>query len=187
MGYYDYLRGLLEPLGIYDLDEGAGAVELGVIGAELDGIFDRLEEFGDEVIPLTASGYGLANFEALFPYRPSYITMEDRRRAVTALLRIRNGYFTVAALCDTLGGCGIKAVVSECETPMTVEVTFPDNRGIPDDNDRLKQKIEQILPCHLAVNYRYIYAAWSDIIAGISSWKSLQELCGSWKMLEIFE
>lgn len=187
MGYYDYLKGLLEPLGIYDLENHAGASELKGIGAQLDEVFDGLEEFGREVLPLTASGYGLSDIEELFPYRPSFITMEDRRRAVMALLRIRNGCFTVDALCDTLSGCGINAVVTERETPMSVEVTFPDNLGIPDEIDKLKQRIEQILPCHLEVNYRYIYATWGDIMAGISSWKSLQELCGSWKALETFK
>lgn len=186
MGYYDYLKGLLEPLGIYDLESFAGAAELKSIGTQLDEVFAALEEFGREVIPLTASGYGLEDIEALFPYRPSFLTMEDRRRAVVALLRIRNGYFTVDALCDTLSGCGINAVVTESETPMCVEVAFPDNLGIPDGIDKLKQRIEQILPCHLEVSYRYIYSAWGDIMAVISSWKSLQELCASWKSLEIF-
>jgi hypothetical protein len=187
MGYYNYLCGLLEPLGLYDLENGAGAAELSGIGAELDRVFDVLEEHGREVISLTANGYGLENLEALFPYRPSYVTMEDRRRAVTALLRIRNGYFTLEALCDTLGGCGINAAVCESDAPMTVEVSFPDNLGIPDDIVRLKQKIEQILPCHLGVVYRYIYAEWGEIMANISSWQNLQESCGSWKELEIYK
>lgn len=187
MGYYDYLCGLLEPLGIYNLSDGAGAAELMSIGAQLDEIFKSLEEFGWEGIPLTAQGEGLARLEELFPYRPSYITAEDRRRAVMALLRIRGGYFTVEALCDTLSGCGINAVASECSEPMTVEISFPDNRGIPEDIDQLKLRIEQILPCHLRVIYRYIYALWHEFETGVPDWHSLQELCGSWRALEIFQ
>lgn len=187
LGYYDYLKGLLEPLGLYELETGSGAAELKGIGARLDEILDSFEELGSEVLPLKADGYGLENFEALFPYKPSYITLDDRRRAVAALLRIRNGYFTVTALCDTLSGCGISAVAAECETPMTIVVTFPNNRGILEDFDKLKQRIEQILPCHLAIEYRFIFVTWEELMAGIPSWGVLENLCKTWRELEAFK
>ena len=186
MGYYEYLCGLLEPLGIYDLDYGAGGAELRALGLEFDRIFETLEHFGREILPVTAENFGLERLEELFPYRPSYITPDDRRRSIMALLRIRNGYFTVDALCDTLSGCGIDAQVAESGLPMTVDVFFPSNRGVPEGIERIKQKIEQILPCHLAVRYCYTYCVWRELMQRLGSWRLLIGQCGNWRQLEIY-
>lgn len=187
LGYFNYFKELLAPLGIYDLESGAGKSELELIGCELDRIYDALEEFGREAVPLTAESYGLLNYEELFPYMPSYITTQDRQRAATALLRIRNGCFTASALCDTLRGCGINAVVAESEKHMTVVVSFPDNRGIPDGIDALKQRIEQILPCHLDIEYHYNYSVWNELMKLLPDWKALEAKCPTWRELEIYE
>ena len=186
MGYYEYLRGLLEPLGIYDLDYGVGGAELHALGLEFDGIFETLELFGREVLPVTAEDFGLESLEELFPYRPSFITPNDRRRAIMALLRIRNGYFTVDALCDTLSGCGIDAKVAESGLPMTVDVFFPSNRGIPEGIEQIQQRIEQILPCHLAVRYCYTYCVWRELMQYLGSWRRLMDQCVSWRQLETY-
>ena len=44
LGYTDYLKQMLLPLGIYDLEEGIGAEEIRVIGKQLDELFETLEE-----------------------------------------------------------------------------------------------------------------------------------------------
>jgi hypothetical protein len=186
VGYYEYLAGLLAPLGIYELNEGAGADELRAIGAQMDRLFAEFEEFGRELMPLTANAYGLSGFETLFPYKPAYITTEDRKRAVMALLRIRNGYFTLEAMCDTIRGCGINAIVAEGREPMTAVVTFPDNWGIPEGFERIRYRIEQILPCHLAIVYDFLYSSWSLIQEGIHTWRELEELCQCWRELEVY-
>lgn len=185
MGYYDYLRALLEPLGAYDLLEGAGAAELRLLGDELDGVFQSLEELGRELLPLTASAYGLEIYEKLLRTPPAYITEEDRRRAVTALLRIRNGCFTQKMLSDNLAGCGINAEVSESGEPMTIQVSFPDNMGIPEGMDSLRERIESILPCHLAIKYAFNYSSWERIMARLPTWGDMERSCGSWRELEI--
>lgn len=185
MGYYDYLKALLEPLGAYDLSEGAGAAELKLLGAELDRVFQSLEELGNELLPLTASGYGLEAYEKLLRTPPAYITQEDRRRAVTALLMIRIGCFTQATLSDNLAGCGINARVSESAEPMTVQVSFPDNMGIPEGMDSLRERIESILPCHLEIQYVFNYSSWERIMARLSTWGDVERLCRSWRELEI--
>ena len=185
MAYYEYLRGILEPLGIYDLDSGVGGAELRALGAELDEILEMFEHFGREILPLTAEDFGMEGLEELFPYRPSFISLDDRRRAITALLRIRNGCFSVDALCDTLSGCGIDARVAESGLPMTVDVFFPSNRGVPEGIENIKQRIERILPCHLAVRYCYTYCIWMELMREFGSWRALMERCGSWRLLEI--
>ena len=67
---------------------------------------------------------------------------------------------------------------------MTVLVSFPYNRGEPDDFERLRWRIEQILPCHLAVNYVFIYANWAEVEAIFASWKAMESGVENWRALE---
>ena len=186
MGYSDFLKELLRPTGLYDLDEGAGAAELEVYGAQLDALFLELEELGTECLPVTASDYGLRLYEQLLPFRPAYITVKDERRALGALLRIRGGCFSHEQLQDTLAGCGLTAVVRESAAGQTVIVSFPQNRGIPEDFDKLKRRVEEILPCQLAVEYEFIYTAWGELMTQLVTWGAFQEKGLSWKDTETY-
>lgn len=186
MGYFNYLKRLLEPTGLYDLVSGVGAAELEVIGGELDEVFEELEELVREALPLTAVGYGISFYERLLPYRPSYITEKDAQRALTALLRIRGGCFTQALLQSTLSGCGLTAEVTESERAQTVYVSFPQNRGIPEDFEKLKRKAEEILPFHLAVEYKFIYALWRELMEAFRTWGSIEARGLCWKELETY-
>ena len=185
--YSECLKQMLEPLGIYNLQTGAGTAELEIIGGELDEIFEFFETLIAEMLPATASGYGLEAYEKLLPYRPAYLTTENRRSAVEALLRIRNGCFTEALLQETISGCGLTAKIAQADETGTVSVSFPQNRGIPDNIEQLKSRIMQIIPCHLAVVYHFIYSSWQEIMALASTWSEVQSLCECWKQLEIVE
>ncbi|MEG1763900.1 MAG: DUF2313 domain-containing protein [Oscillospiraceae bacterium] len=175
----------MEPLGIYKLDGGFGAEELCVIGAQLDEVFAALEELLREGHLTTASSFGLRKLEELLPYRPAYITTEDARRAIMALLRIREGCFTLGELSSTLSGCGLNATIEEGEKPQTAIVKFPQNRGIPQGFDDLKLRIEEIVPCHLAVQYTFIYTSWRELMQKLTSWRDLESKTHSWRELEI--
>lgn len=185
--YSNCLKQILEPLGIYNLQAGAGAAELEIIGGELDEIFEFFEVLIAEMLPVTANGYGLEAYERLLPYRPAYLTTENRRSAVEALLRIRNGCFTEALLQETISGCGLTAKIAQSDEMDTVIISFPQNRGIPDNIGQLKSRIMQIIPCHLAVVYYYIYSSWQEIMALAATWTEVQSLCECWKQLEIVE
>ncbi|MDR0951461.1 MAG: YmfQ family protein [Oscillospiraceae bacterium] len=187
MAYFEYLKELLAPTGLYELELGVGAAELMALGQQLDLIFESLEEFNLEKLPTTAQGYGLASIEQLLPSVPLYDTPEDRRRALAAMLRIRGGYFSLQALRDTLIGCGVDTIVNESETPMSVEVSFPGTRGVPDEIEGLRQKVEQILPCHLAVIYAFAYLLWARLHEVFGSWVQLESSCANWKELEAYE
>ncbi len=187
LGYTDYLKQLLFPLGVYDLEEGIGAEEIGVIGKQLDDIFNSLEELGRETVLSQAKSYGLKNYEKLLPYTPAYITTQDERQAVMALLRIRGGCFTLPMLQETLSGCGIFASIAESGKAMTIDVGFPENRGVPQGFDKLKTRIEEIIPCHLAVEYRFTYSTWQELMSKLQGWTAIERNVHSWRELEIYE
>ena len=155
MSYGAYLKDLLAPLGVYDLEGTVNGGELECIGAALDGVEQELEDIEREMLLSTAEGMGLERIESLLARKPVAGTLEDRRAALAALLRIGGDSFTLAAMNDTLRGCGIPAQVEETEDPLEVVVSFPGVEGIPAGFEQTKARIEEILPCHLLVKYQF--------------------------------
>jgi len=184
MDYSTELKELLRPLGIYNVDSGLSAAELNAVGAQLTGIWQALETAERESNPVTAQDRGLSAWEALLPFVPAGVTPADRARAIAALLRIDRASFTLADLNDTVAGCGIRARVEETAVPMTVKVSFPYNRGTPENFAALQRRIEQILPCHLAVVYAFVYLTWGELESLLDSWASLEAEIRDWNALE---
>lgn len=187
MGYEAYLVELLRPLGVYDLAEGTiNRGELSCFGAELDEMADHLEESEREMCLETAEHFGLERVEELLPYRPASDTTQLRRAALEALLRIGGDSFTLAAVNDTLAGCGVNAKARETETPNCVEVWFPDVPGVPRQFEKLKRVIEEILPCQLGIAYVFWYLTWAELEKKLQSWADLEKYGLTWEGLETF-
>ena len=181
MGYESYLAELLRPLGVYDL--GSRAVnrgELGAYGKCLDEGLKQLEETAREMSLTTAEGLGLELVEELLPYRPVSAAARQRRQALAALLRIGGDSFPLPAVNDTLSGCGINAVAAEGDRPGYVEVCFPDVAGVPEDFQKIRGIIEEILPCHLETAYVFWRNTWAELAARLSTWGDGKAAGKSW-------
>ena len=183
MSCAQYLRDLLRPLGVYDLEAPFNGGELDVQGGALDGVLERLEEVEREVCLDTAESWGLENAASLFTRRPVAGQPRQLAAALAALLRIGGDSFTLAAINDTISGCGVPAVVKERGKGL-VSVSFPGVAGEPDNFEELKKIIEDILPTHLGVEYDFWYLTWSELEAHFQSWKEIEDLDLSWKGLE---
>ena len=103
----------------------------------------------------TAQAEGLTGLLELLGLERAGETLEELRQTVASLLRIGGDSFTLAAMNDTLRGCGIPAQVEETEDPLEVVVSFPGVEGIPAGFEQTKARIEEILPCHLLVKYQF--------------------------------
>lgn len=172
---------LLRPLGVYDLGiDSVNRGELGVYGKELDAGGEQLEELLRETSLITAESYGLERVEKLLPCRPASETLQDRRRALAALLRIGGDSFTLAAINDTLSGCGVNAVAAEGTRPGYVEVGFPDVAGIPASFEALRAIVEEILPCHLEITYVFWYNTWGSLAEKVSTWGAAENSGRTW-------
>ena len=132
----------------------------------------------------TALDFGFRAYEELLPYVPSHLTVEGRRQAIGSLLRIDGASFTPKALGDAILGCGIYARAEELLGTQSVLVSFPENRGVPENFEELKAKIEQILPCHLEILYTFIYVSWRELEAAFLSWGGLESAVLNWRELE---
>ena len=65
-----------------------------------------------------------------------------------------------------------------------MEVRFPDVPGIPDGVEGMKEIIEDILPCHLAVEYVYWYITWAMMEQRFATWGAVEAAGLSWEELE---
>lgn len=184
MSYAESLKQLLRPLGVYRLEDSINGAELESVGSALDILEDKLELLHREADLTTAEGKGLEAWLSLLARRPVTKDPEQLRAAVAALLRVGGDSFTLKAINDNLLGCGINAVASESETPQTVNVSFPRVPGVPDGFEELCAIIEDILPCHLNVEYVFWYVTWALMEQRFATWGEIEERNLTWEQLE---
>ena len=185
MSYAEYLKELLRPLGIYDLSAGTfNGEELESIGAVLDGCLDELNTLCREMFVLSAREEGLEEVSSLLSLRPVATDAARRAAALAALLRIGGDSFTLDAVNDNLAGCGLNAKASETDRTGVVEVCFPEVPGIPDGFEEMSRIIEQIIPCHLQIEYVYWYITWAMLESKFSTWAELEAVNLTWDGLE---
>lgn len=186
MGYASYITELLRPLGIYTFRAGSvSGSEIESIGAALDECARDLAEKEREALVATAEAQGLAQMEALFAHRPAAGTVSERRAAIAALVQISGGDFTRAAIDRALRGCGIRAEVTETEEAGCVRVTFPETAGVPEEFDRMRTIILDIIPCHLETEFYFRYLTWVELEARFPTWSSIEEGNYTWEALEV--
>ena len=185
MGYAEYLTQLLKPLGVYNWESGTfHRAELAAQGDALDRCGETLEEVQREMLVSTAEDWGLAAVEALLPYRPVTEDPDRRRAALAALLRVGGDSFTLAGVNDNLAGCGLNALAAETGTPGHIQVSFPDVPGIPDGFAELRKIIEEIVPCHLEIEYVFWYITWEMMEAQFPTWADVEAGGYDWETLE---
>ena len=182
--YGEYLKQLLYPLGVYRLENSFNGAELESIGGVLDGVQNLLEEVHKQADLTTAGESGLKRVESLFARQPVTNDPERLRAALAALLRVGGDSFTLSAINDNLAGCGLNAVASEGESAQTVEVRFPEVPGIPDGYEEMRKIIEDILPCHLAVEYVFWYVTWAMMEERFATWGDIEARNLTWEELE---
>ena len=107
MSYRRYLRELLAPLRLYDLEAPFNGGELNVQGGALDGVDTWLAELRRESTLAEAESWGLERIIALLARRPVADTPTGMRKALAALMRIGGDSFTLEAINATISGCGM--------------------------------------------------------------------------------
>ena len=186
MSYAQYLRRLLEPLGVYQGNAPFQGGELEALGEAFDLVDQALEEVHREICLTTAEDWGLEQVAALFRRRPPAATIKTMREALAALLRIGGDSFTLEAINDTISGCGVNARVEETGQAGTVEVSFPQVPGIPPNFEEIRVIIEDILPAHLVIEYHYWYLTWQQLEQKFSCWQDIEDKAFTWYGLETY-
>lgn len=178
------LRDLLAPLGVYRWDGSFQWGELQSEGEALDGIAAELARIQREMHLATAREEGLTGLQALLTCYAGARTPEELRLAMAALLRVGSDSFTLAAVNDALGGCGVPALVEETGDPLRLVVSFPDVGGVPADFAQMRKTIEALLPCHVLVSFRFRTLSWEDMERQYTSWDEIENAGLTWKAFE---
>ena len=183
--YEGYLRALLEPLGVYDL--GAGTIngaELYALGVGLDAVDGRLDAVERESLTATAEDEGLARREALFAHRSAAVTPEARRAAIAALLQIDGDSLTPADINRTIRGCGVKARARDLGDGK-LQVVFPEVDGVPEEFERIREIILDILPCHLDVEFCFRFLTWEECHKVGFTWQTVEDAEHTWESFQV--
>lgn len=109
MSHGQNLRDLLAPLGVYRWEGSFQWGELQSEGEALDQVAEQVALLQREMNLYTAQAEGLTGLLELLGLERAGETLEELRQTVAALLRIGGDSFTLAAMNDTLRGCGIPA------------------------------------------------------------------------------
>jgi len=184
MSHGQYLRDLLEPLGVYRWEGSFQWGELQSEGDALDGVAAELALVQREMNLKTAQTIGIENYRTLLKNRPETEDTEELRGALAALLRIGCNSYTLADINDTLRGCGVSAFAEETASPLQLKVKFAGCAGQPEGFDRIRTVIEEILPCHIYAVYEFRYMTWSELEQQFSSWVQAETAGTSWKNFE---
>ena len=182
MSYTTYLQDLLRPLGVYDLNAPLQGGELECAGAALDEVEAFLEEIHREICLATAESWGLERVSALMEHPPLAPDPAAMSAALAALLRIGGDSFTLAAINDTLAGCGIPARAEEVAVG-EVKVWFPEQAGPPDNFDYIQRRIQGLLPAHLDVKAWLRFITWAELEQQFATWSALEGQI--WEELEL--
>ena len=67
-----------------------------------------------------------------------------------------------------------------------MEVWFPEVPGVPEQFERLRAIIEEILPCQLGIEYVFWYLTWAELEEKLRSWAAIEEKALSWSGLETY-
>ena len=171
MAYAEYLKNLLAPLGIYDLEKGSiSEAMVYAAGQALDQVEQSMERTERESLVATAQEEGLERREVLFARRPVAETVEDRRAAITALMQI--------------DGCGLPAKALEVDTGH-LRVIFPGIGGVPPGFDEIQKIVLDILPCHLEVEFYFRYMTWAECEEAGYTWASVEQQEFTWERFEL--
>lgn len=153
--YFDYLWGMLEPLGVYR-DSGYNLGELKALGNGMDDVQQQMEQYIKEIDPGTATGNGLSLAEGLFPMLVSNGTT-SRREALSALFSVDTQWGSRERLTKTLEACGIPVTISESTEPFCCQVTMKEKMVIAKDPVFQLRVLECIMPCHMKVTVTLSY------------------------------
>lgn len=153
--YFDYLWRMLEPLGVYR-DSGYNIGALKALGKAMDDVQQKIEQYGAESEPGSASAEGLTLAEGLFPMRPPTGT-DNRREALMALFSVDTQWGSMERLRKTLEACGIPVTITESTETFCCQVTIQEKLVIAKDPVFQFQMLACIMPCHMKVTVTVTY------------------------------
>ncbi|MCQ2447431.1 MAG: YmfQ family protein [Oscillibacter sp.] len=182
--YERYLRTLLSPLGVYDLSHTSrNSGELAALGSVLDEVSELVDWVERESVVVTAEDEGLRRRESLLPYFSGATKTAGRRAALKALMNISGDSLTPAAIDESLWGCGVEAQAIELGEGK-LQVRFPHVGGIPENFERIRHIVLELIPCHLEVEFYFRYQTWQECEQQAWTWATVEAAGHTWESFQ---
>lgn len=175
MGYADFLKQMLKPLGVYDLTGGYASAELDAVGETFDAADTMLENALECAGLHSASDEVLTKLEELFPVLIFGSDEAQRLEAVREFYRVGDGYSSIAKLQRQLIACGFSAELTEGDEKFTADIFFDNVRG--ELNDQEAETVRNVMPAHIMLNLVCSGLTWDRAEELFSTWEDF-ESCG---------
>jgi hypothetical protein len=132
--------------------------------------------------------WGLANWERICGIKTDETKPYDQRRsAIKARLR-GVGTVTVALIKNVAESYNNGEVeVTEDNANYTIAVRFVSTYGRPSNMTDIQNALREIVPAHLAIDFVFTYATWSEVDSRGQTWADIDALGETWAQYEAYQ
>lgn len=156
MNYYNTMKDLLQPLGLYSLSENSiVAAELSAYNAGLSLIEDEINLLKRELFIQTAQDFGLKIWESINGSIMSNLPLEKKRELLIKKLSVTPRDYTLQGIERSLSAMGIHTQLYDID----LGILYVDISGcdIPNlTHNKIVQMCERVVSAHLNVIYSFI-------------------------------
>ena len=175
----------LNPLGIYDIQEGSNIyAELSAYAYALDRHRDNMEAVLRECFISTAEGYGIEIREKVFGNVRENYTPEQRREMLKLRRGLGNGDYTLEGFDRFMRSLGADSYnLHEMNLSYEVSVTI-NNSFNSTDAKWAENQIKLIMPAHLITHVYYGGALFSQIDSANMTYADFDSQNSTWTQLD---
>jgi Uncharacterised protein conserved in bacteria (DUF2313) len=176
---FDYM-----PREYEDLRESRAIIKTEAV--EFETLNDKIADVLAQFFVDTAT-WGLAYWERICGIPTDESKPIDQRRSVIKSKLRGIGTVTVDLIKNVAEAYSYGEVdVTEDYANYTVIVTFVGERGVPANLTDIENALREIIPAHLAINYKFTYLRWSELDSYGWTWDALDAQMLSWDEFEIY-
>lgn len=150
--------------------------------------FDRLDDNISDVLSqffVESATWGLAYWERAFGITTDESKSYDQRRSVILSKMRGSGSVTVSLIEEVAEAYDNGDVaVSLDPASYTVTITFISTKGIPQNIDDTEQALRDIIPAHMAIEFKFTYMTWDDLNGYGLTWGGVNNLGLTWEEFE---
>lgn len=145
-------------------------------------VYDVLDQFS-----IPTATWSLARWETIFGFPVDESKPSDQRRSVI-LARLRGIGTVTVAMIESVAEAYANGDVSVTEDNANgkVIITFISERGIPANLEDIQAALREIIPAHLAIEFRFTFLTWDEIDGVNDTWTEWEAHGFTWDQMEVY-
>ena len=158
------LKSKLEPLGLYNLEQGTLVnAELMAYAVALDILYDKLDEIEKEMFIDTAEDYGLSLREKAYGYKRTSVSAATRREMLNYRSSITSNDFNKESIEDALKASGIDGYIIEVPSEYLMHVNCLQVVDTEVSNNEVESRAQKFMPAHVKTIFDFRPLEWEKI------------------------